>query len=190
MSGRVDVRNVAADRKLTRAVHLVAPRIACAVQKRGQLGAGHVCRRGAGCGCSRRNSARGVVYWVRPSSGTQTACSRPPTRSPSTAQTAVFVLAARALDGAQHIVAGREHCRRHAQRVQVARQTGSPRPRRASRCRAACRGPSPARHRPSPGPTPVCQIRRKPPDPQSACASLAYSSVLVKSALNIKEPIV
>ena len=33
-----------------------------------------------------RHDARGVVYWVRPSSGTQTACSRPPTRSPSTAR--------------------------------------------------------------------------------------------------------
>ena len=121
--GRVDVRNVAADRKLTRAVHLVAPRIACAVQKRGQLGAGQ-CVAGA--------QAAGVRAEIRPRRrvlgqalvGHADGLQPPADEVAQHGQTAVFVLTARALDGAQHIVAGREHCRRHAQRVQVARKPG------------------------------------------------------------------
>lgn len=111
------------DRKLTRAVHLVAPRIACAVQKRGQLGAGQ---------CVARAQAAGVRAEIHPRRrvlgqalvGHADGLQPPADEVAQHGQTAVFVLAACALDGAQHIVAGREHCRRHAQRVQVARKPG------------------------------------------------------------------
>ena len=71
-----------------------------------------------------RNSSRGTVYCSRASAGTQTAFSRPPASCAQHRQTAVLVLAARALHRAEHEVPGREDRRRQAQRLEVVRKVG------------------------------------------------------------------
>ena len=121
--GRVDIHNVAADGKLARAVHLVAPGIACAVEQCRQVGAGQgiagAQRAGVGAelGPGRRVLGQPLV---RHTDGLQTAADQITQHG----QAAVLVLAGCTLNGAQHIVAGGEHRRRHAQGVQVARKAG------------------------------------------------------------------
>ena len=122
--GRVDVHNVAADRKLTRPVHLVAAGIARAVQQGGQLGPGQRVTGVQGAGVGAELGPRRCVLGqalVRHADGLQP----PADQIAQHGQTAVFVLAAGALDGAQHIIARGEYRRSDAQRIQITGKAGS-----------------------------------------------------------------
>ena len=121
--GRVDVHNVAADRKLARSVHLIASGIARTVQQGGQLGPGQRVAGTQGAGVGAELGPRRCVLGqalVRHADGLQ-----PPAHQIAQhSQTAVLVLAAGPLDGAQHIIARREHCCGDAQRVQITGKAG------------------------------------------------------------------
>ena len=123
-----------------------------------------------------QNSARGVVLGqalVRHADGLQ-----PPAHQIAQhSQTAVLVLAACALDGAQHIIARREYRRSDAQRVQITGKAGglgfagrhnAERAAQRLRQRGVDQGRALRRER---------QIRRKPPGiraPAPACCILRF----------------
>ena len=121
--GRVDVHNVAADRKLARSVHLIASGIARAVQQGGQLGPGQRVAGVQGAGVGAELGPRRCVLGqalVRHADGLQP----PADQIAQHSQTAVLVLAAGPLNGAQHIIARREYRRSDAQRVQITGKAG------------------------------------------------------------------
>ena len=116
--GGKQVHNAAAHAELARALYLVAPVIACAVQPcnqllRGDHGAG-LQREGVGAKILARHgvlqkSLGGQAHGLQPPAG----------QIAQHGQAAVFVFAARALNGAQHQIPGGKHGCGDAQRVQI-----------------------------------------------------------------------
>ena len=134
---------------------------------------GAVCRQGAGCGCSRRNPPAASCIGSGPRRARRRPAAARRRGRPARPDGGIRTRGLCPRWGAAHSRGqGTLPPPRPARSGRP--QTGSPRPRRASRCRAACRGPSPARHRPSPGPTPVCQIRRKPRTPERLRQSCVF----------------